>query len=82
MSNIFEDAVDATLNGWTINGTSLKGITVPPHLIIWFKMTRPSLACIALQNKLLSPARGYHIHTSLCRAFPLAKKTSKIGLFL
>jgi hypothetical protein len=25
MSNIFEDAVDATLNGWTINGTSLKG---------------------------------------------------------
>ena len=58
MSNIFEDAVDATLNGWTINGTSLKGITVPPHLIIWFKMTRPSLACIALQNKLLSPARG------------------------
>ena len=57
-------------------------ITVPPHLIIWFKMTRPSLACIALQNKLLSPARGYHIHTSLCRAFPPAKKSSKIGLFL
>jgi hypothetical protein len=25
MSNIFEDAVDATLNGWTINGNSLKG---------------------------------------------------------
>ena len=24
---------------------------------------------------------GYHIHTSLCRAFPPAKKTSKIGFF-
>jgi hypothetical protein len=49
---------DTPLNYCDTICASLSWVTVTPHLIIAIQSALPSLACFALQNKLLSPARG------------------------